>query len=85
MKKEQQEIKINKVEIKIGDKTLSLKMEEVIELKDILNKYFEPVVRNFNTPPTVWPYYLPYMTTTTYPYWTVTCQNEALCLTSSQV
>ena len=84
MKKEQ-EIKINKVEIKIGDKTLSLSIEEVLELKNILNKYFglTSIEQCYNPITIINPMYIPYVPLwNDAPPWTVTCKNDTLQITS---
>lgn len=68
------EMKIEKISIKMGDKTVELTLEQAKELKDILNDTFpEPVVNQ----PATFPY--PIYIERPYPYWkqwdTVWCGN----------
>jgi len=92
-------VEVRKIDIQIGDKTISLKPEQAKELKKILNEMFEESTDKtihhywWNT----WPTYTnPYPSPT--PYWTVTCWdlgvetlsngstdfgNVTLCLNSS--
>lgn len=77
--KNENKIEVHKIDIKIGDKVISLKPEQAKELKKILNEMFEEqkVVHHHHDHYRYWwtqPTYVhanPYPT----PYWTVTCQN----------
>jgi diketogulonate reductase-like aldo/keto reductase len=74
MKNEDPKIEVHKIDIKIGDKVISLKPEQVKELKKILNEMFEEskVVHDYHYVDRYlwhWPYYNPYQ------HWTTTCDS----------
>lgn len=74
-------IEVRKIDIKIGDKTISLKPEQAKELKKILNEMFEEKVvhehhHEYHRYWWNWPAYTqPY---TPYPQWTITCGGSGL-------
>ena len=70
-------VQISKIDIKIGDKTLSLSLEEAKELKDRLSEFFPD---NITIQP-YWPVYIPYSYTETpdpFPSkWEFTCGDSS--------
>jgi hypothetical protein len=72
-------IEVAKIDIKIGDKTISLKPEQAKELKKILNEMFEESVDKVIHEHRYWwnyPWYSnPYPHI--YPQWTITCAGNA--------
>ena len=74
------EIKISKIEIKIGQKKLELTLEEARELKEILNKTF-PDRYDFQV---TYPIYItqPNYIQPLWHKWDVICSNETLMVTN---
>jgi hypothetical protein len=64
-------IEVSKIDIKIGDKTISLRPEQAKELKKILNEMFEESHDKVIHEHRYWWWNQPYYTNP-YPYWTIT-------------
>lgn len=89
--KTKDKIKVSKIEITIGNKTISLTAAELRELKDVLEQLFPeqktvyipsaPIIIERGREP--WPIVPRWPTNPIYPYWTATCSGETLMLDAS--
>src|SRR6476659_8351518 len=81
-------VEVAKIDIKIGDKTISLKPEQAKELKKVLNEMFEESVDKVVHEHRYWWNY-PWYTrtpTVTLPQWTISCGgNNTTSVYSSDI